>query len=95
MTNGARGEVQVEIGAAPRRLCLTLGALAEIETALGVDGLEALGARLSRLGAADLDVVLRALLRPPRAVPLREAFEQLMCSCTILSCDFDSSSARS
>lgn len=63
MTNGARGEVQVEIGGAPRRLCLTLGALAEIETALGADGLEALGARLSRLGAADLDVVLRALLR--------------------------------
>jgi len=51
------------IGGVPRRLCLTLGALAEIETAFDVSGLEALGERLGRLGAADLEVVLRALLR--------------------------------
>lgn len=53
----------MEIGGAARTLCLTLGALAEIETVLQADGLEALALRLSRLSAADLDVVLRALLR--------------------------------
>ena len=46
-----------------RRLCLTLGALAEIETALGVSGLEALAARMRALSAADLMAVLAALLR--------------------------------
>ncbi len=46
----------------PRRLCLTLGALAEMETALGVSG-AAMGERLGRLSAADLAVVLAALLR--------------------------------
>ena len=33
--NGARGEIKVMIDGSPYRLCLTLGALAEIETALG------------------------------------------------------------
>lgn len=61
--NGARGEAGVEIGGEARRLCLTLGALAELETAFGVEGFEALGGRLQDMGAADLDVALRALLR--------------------------------
>ena len=46
-----------------RRLCLTLGALAEIEAGLGVEGAEALAARLRRLSVGDLVVVLGALLR--------------------------------
>ena len=61
--NGARGEVAVTLDGATHRLCLTLGALAEIETGLGVEGLDALAGRLRRLGAQDMTVVLAALLR--------------------------------
>ena len=51
------------LAGAARRLCLTLGALAEIETALGVEGLGALAERMRKLSARDLAVVLAALLR--------------------------------
>lgn len=61
--NGARGEVVARIAGAERRLCLTLGALAEMETALGCDGLAALAERMRALSARDLTVVLGALLR--------------------------------
>lgn len=60
---GARGEVMAPLAGAERRLCLTLGALAEIETALGVEGLEALAERMRALSARDLMAVLAALLR--------------------------------
>lgn len=63
MTNGVRGEVTAELAGAERRLCLTLGALAEIETALGVEGFADLGERMRRLSAGDLVAVLAALLR--------------------------------
>ncbi len=61
--NGARGEIEAMLAGAARRLCLTLGALAEIETALGVEGLGALAERMRKLSARDLAVVLAALLR--------------------------------
>jgi hypothetical protein len=61
--NGARGEVSVVLAGRERRLCLTLGALAEIETALGLDGLAGLAERMRALSARDLTVVLEALLR--------------------------------
>ncbi|HRO31966.1 MAG TPA: GTA-gp10 family protein [Brevundimonas sp.] len=61
--NGARGEVIATLAGAPRRLCLTLGALAEIETALGCEGLDGLAERMRRLSARDLKAVLGALLR--------------------------------
>jgi hypothetical protein len=61
--NGARGEVVAMLAGAERRLCLTLGALAEIETGLGVSGIAALGARMRVLSAGDLMIVLAALLR--------------------------------
>lgn len=61
--NGPRGEAMAMLAGEPRRLCLTLGALAEIETALGVAGVEALGARMRALSAGDLMAVLAALLR--------------------------------
>jgi hypothetical protein len=53
----------VRLGGAERRLCLTLGALAEIETGLGLSGVEALAERMRALSANDLMVVLAALLR--------------------------------
>ena len=61
--NGVRGEVCVELAGARRRLCLTLGALAEMEAGLGVAGMEALAERVARMSAGDLMVVLAALLR--------------------------------
>ena len=61
--NGARGEAAVMLGGGQRRVCLTLGALAEIETGLGVDGLAAVAERMKSLSARDLMVVLAAVLR--------------------------------
>lgn len=61
--NHARGEVVVTLESRPRRLCLTLGALAELETAFGAAGWEDLAVRLKTLSAGDLQRVLEALLR--------------------------------
>ncbi|WP_312784803.1 GTA-gp10 family protein [Brevundimonas sp.] len=63
MTNGVRGEAVVVLAGAERRLCLTLGALAEIETGLGTAGMAGLAERMRSLSARDLMVVLAALLR--------------------------------
>jgi hypothetical protein len=63
MVNGARGEVVASLAGSERRLCLTLGALAEMETALGCDGLAGLAERMRVLSARDLTAVLRALLQ--------------------------------
>ncbi len=49
--NGARGEAVVVLTGVERRLCLTLGALAEIETALGVQGVADLAERMRPLSA--------------------------------------------
>lgn len=61
--NGTRGEVVAVLAGAERRLCLTLGALAEIETGLGLEGLSGLAERMRALSARDLMTVLAALLR--------------------------------
>lgn len=63
VANGARGEVVAALAGSERRLCLTLGALAEIETAFRLSGVEALAERMRALSANDLMVVLAALLR--------------------------------
>ncbi|GGZ45565.1 GTA-gp10 family protein [Asticcacaulis endophyticus] len=59
--NPTRGEVIATLGGREVRLCVTLRALAMLEHHFGVTGLEALGARLKSLSAADLSVVLTAL----------------------------------
>ncbi|WP_395645325.1 GTA-gp10 family protein [Terricaulis sp.] len=59
--NRARGEVLLEIGGEPRRLCVTLGALAELEAAFDVGALAELGERLAQLTASDLITVVAAL----------------------------------
>lgn len=61
--NGARGEAVVVLAGVERTLCLTLGALAEIETALDVSGVAGLAERMRVLSAKDLIAVLAALLR--------------------------------
>ncbi|GAB5457391.1 MAG: GTA-gp10 family protein [Henriciella sp.] len=61
--NGARGEVALEVAGVSRTLCLTLGALAEIETAFGCNSMAELQARLRSLSASELGIVVQALLR--------------------------------
>jgi hypothetical protein len=59
--NRARGEVLLEVDGRALRLCLTLGALAELEAAFDVVSLTELAERLAHLTAADLIIVLAAL----------------------------------
>lgn len=61
LRNAARGEVLLSVNGAERRLCLTLGALAELEAAFDVVSLSELGERLAQLTASDLLIVLSAL----------------------------------
>ena len=61
--NRLRGEVPLEIEGVPHRLCLTLGALAEIEAGLGLSDLNELEGRLARPRIEDIIVILTALLR--------------------------------
>jgi hypothetical protein len=62
LANGVRGEVLVSLGGQTRCLCLTLGALAQLETAFGLNAWSDLGERLVRPSSVDLKIVLRALL---------------------------------
>ncbi|MFT4254739.1 MAG: GTA-gp10 family protein [Caulobacter sp.] len=60
--NPGRGEVTAVLAGTTRTLCLTLGALARIEEALGLEDWSQLPARIARMSARDLLVVLQALL---------------------------------
>ncbi len=63
--NRFRGEIEAVLDGVPRRLCLTLGALAELESSLGAGDLAALLARFAegRFSAADLARLVGAGLR--------------------------------
>jgi hypothetical protein len=63
--NRRRGEIAAELDGKVRKLCLTLGALAELEAAYAADDLGALVARFSRgsLSALDLMRIVAAGLR--------------------------------
>ena len=65
MPNRHRGEIEAEIGGMRRKFVLTLGALAELESAFGADDLVALAARFGsgHLGARDLIRIIGAGLR--------------------------------
>jgi hypothetical protein len=65
MPNLHRGEIEAEIGGARRRLVLTLGALAELESAFCADDLVALAERFGtgRLKARYLARIIGAGLR--------------------------------
>ncbi len=65
MANKYRGEVEAVIGHKRRTLCLTLGALAELEARLGAKDLIGLSERFEngRLCARDLIAILGAALR--------------------------------
>ena len=57
MPNRRRGEVGLELGGERYTLCLTLGALAELEDAYGVEDLQALGARFASGGLSSRDLL--------------------------------------
>ena len=57
MANRRRGEVALELGEERYTLCLTLGALAELEDAFGIEGLAALGERFAQASLTGRDVV--------------------------------------
>lgn len=59
--NKARGEVLLEIDGRDVRLCVTLGALAELEAAFDVGALAELSERLAHMTAADMLTVIAAL----------------------------------
>ena len=63
--NRRRGEIAAELNGKPHRLCLTLGALAELESAYAADDLGALVERFSRgrLSALDMIRIIGAGLR--------------------------------
>ncbi|ABE39219.1 gene transfer agent (GTA) orfg10 [Rhodopseudomonas palustris BisB5] len=65
MANKHRGEIEAEIGGQRRTLVLTLGALAELESAFGADDLVALAQRFGsgHLSARDLARIIGAGLR--------------------------------
>ena len=65
MANRHRGEIEAEIGGQKRALVLTLGALAELESAFGAEDLVALTERFGsgRLKARDLIRIIGAGLR--------------------------------
>lgn len=65
MANRHRGEIEAELGGKRRTLCLTLGALAELESAFGAEDLAALAERFSRgrISARDAIRVIGAGLR--------------------------------
>jgi hypothetical protein len=65
MANRQRGEIEAAIDGRRYTLCLTLGALAELEAALGADDLVGLAERFSlgKLRATDAMLVIGAALR--------------------------------
>ena len=57
MANLHRGEIEAEIGGQSRRLCLTLGALAELECALGAKNLVELVTRFEQGAFSSRDLI--------------------------------------
>jgi hypothetical protein len=63
MANPQRGEVVLETGGTRYTLCLTLGALAEIEALTGAGDMAGIGPRLASLSAGGMLDLLSILLR--------------------------------
>jgi len=65
MVNRHRGEIEVSLDGRTWKLCLTLGALAELESSLGTDGLSGLAQHLTsgRLTAGEMLKIIGAGLR--------------------------------
>lgn len=63
--NRQRGEIEADIDGERRILCMTLGALAELETAFGVDNIADLAGRFAggKIGTKDVMAIIAAGLR--------------------------------
>lgn len=63
--NRRRGEIEAVIDGERRILCMTLGALAELETAFGIDNIADLAERFAggRIAARDVMAIIAAGLR--------------------------------
>ncbi|WP_425407701.1 GTA-gp10 family protein [Hyphococcus sp.] len=70
-----RGDVRIRINGEDRSLRLTLGALADIEQALGGGDFEALQQRLKKPRVADIIMILHALLQGGGASLTMEALK--------------------
>lgn len=76
--NRRRGEIGAVLDGRALTLCLTLGALAELEDAFGVDDLGMLADRLSRgVSARDVAEVVAAGLRGGGTEATRESVERM------------------
>lgn len=62
MVNHIRGEIELFINGKAHILCLTLGALAEIEAGFNLDDSSQLSERLKKITAKDILMLLAALL---------------------------------
>jgi hypothetical protein len=60
--NSHRGEVVFEVDGKAHKLCLTLGALASLETAFAASSLNDLSQKFANISAQDLLIVLAILL---------------------------------
>jgi hypothetical protein len=58
MHNTLRGEIEAELDGRTFRLCLTLGALAELESAVGAADLPGLAERLDKAQISARDIIL-------------------------------------
>lgn len=85
MVNAARGEVTLDLGGRNYCLCLTLGALAEIETALGARSLSDLDEKLKDLSAGALVEIVHALLKGGGEAISMEELRGLPLNMTVLS----------
>ncbi len=85
MINALRGEALWHHDGRDYRLCLTLGALAELEHHFAADGLAALSARLSKgdLSARDIIALLRAGLRGAGETTPPDFFDRLPVSAVL------------
>ena len=65
MPNALRGEIEAELDGKIYRLCLTLGALAELENAAGTGDLLSLAGRFdeARISARDIIIIIGCGLR--------------------------------
>jgi hypothetical protein len=58
MHNALRGEIEAELDGKTYRLCLTLGALAELESAFGAADLPGLAGRFDKAQISARDIIL-------------------------------------
>lgn len=79
--NRHRGEISASFDGKPYRLCLTLGALAELEDAFAAEDLGALVARFGggRLSASDIIRILAAGLRGAGNAVSDDEVRQMRC----------------